>query len=124
MKLATMSIFDFAYLYHQIYQVLYAKYLIVYNRILLIYCLDEEPKLINDLDVVSIDPEVTAHHQVVEKLFLEFRGLTNVKSDICQALDGLACDRFGGQFGQKVKEDRKELLMVRFVGDVRASRED
>ncbi len=63
MKLAAVpTVPYFAYLDHQVDQVLYVENMIVGDRVLLIYGFNEEPKFIYHFHVLCIDPKVATSH--------------------------------------------------------------
>lgn len=45
--------------YHKIYQIRYRKHFIVLNRILGVYCINERPIFINNINIVSVYPVIT-----------------------------------------------------------------
>jgi hypothetical protein len=71
MKSATVtSIPDFAYLYHQVNEVLHTEYSVICDRVLLIDSFHKKPKVIDNLDYLRVYPEITASHHCMEEFFL------------------------------------------------------
>jgi hypothetical protein len=115
MKLTAEAIFDIADSYHQIYQVLNAEYFIESDWILLIYCLNEQPILLDYFYVLGVGPKICAHHQTMKELLLELSRLSDVKADICQVLNGLAVYCIIGEPGNEVEEKCEKVLVMVFA---------
>lgn len=115
MKLTAVAIFDVTDSYHQIYQVLNAKYFVERDWILLIYRLNEQPILLDYFYVLGVGPKICAHHQAMKELLLKLSRLSNVKTNICQVLNGLAVDCIIGEPGNEVEEKCEKVLMMVFA---------
>lgn len=125
MKLAALpTVFYLTYFYHKINQVLYAEETVVEHWVLLIDSFHEEPVLINYLLVISIEPEITAHHETLEEFLLEFRDLTYMETDISQVLHCLTIHSCMREPWKKIEEKSEEVILILFVLDVRTAWED
>ena len=80
---AAVSVLDVAGLDHEVDEVLDAEDLVVLDWVLLVDGLDEEPVLVDDVEVVGVEPEVRALHEALEELLLELR-VTDEESNVCQ----------------------------------------
>jgi hypothetical protein len=71
MKSATVaSIPDLANLNHQVDEVLHTEYSVIGYRVLLINGFHKKPKVIDNLDDLGVNPEITASHHCMEEFFL------------------------------------------------------
>ena len=79
---------DIANFDHEVNQVLNRKDAIVQNRVLRVDSLDEGPILVDELNVVRVDPEVGGEHQVEEELFTELC-IVDGEAQLCKKGNGL-----------------------------------
>ena len=66
---------------HKIYQVLNRKHVVVKDRILRVDRLYKGPELVDQLDIVSVHPEIRSEHQIQEK-FLTQSGIIDQEAQL------------------------------------------
>ncbi len=113
-KFTAMTILGITDLDHEINQILNTEYFVIGERVLLIYSFDKKPKLINHFHVVSVNPVITAHHQAIKELLLQFLRFPYLEPYISQVLDCLTIYTSWRKFAYQKEQHCEEVVIIVF----------